>query len=101
MPNLVEVDITRLYGFIVGECSLIQNVQEALNAGYTVELLTGPKIRDVKTRGIMADLLKTYGSKLKLYSVLERPKKHSCLINGNIMYEDYHASDDDYEDYDN
>ena len=44
----------------------------------------------------MVELFTTYGPKLKLYSVQDRPNKHSCLINGNILYEDYHASDDDY-----
>jgi len=82
--------------FVVGECSLIQNVKEALSAGYAVEIITGPKVRFASTRGTMAELLETYGTKFKLYSVRDRPQKHSCLINGNILYEDYHASDDDY-----
>ncbi len=40
--------------------------------------------------------MKKYDTRLKVYSVSDRPKKHSCLINGNILYEDFHVSDDDY-----
>ena len=82
--------------FIVGECSSIQNVQEALSAGYNVEIITGPKVRYASTRQILAELLESNREKLKIFSVRDRPKKHSCLINGNILYEDFHVSDDDY-----
>jgi len=83
--------------FIVGECSLIQNVNEALHAGYIVEIITGPKIRDPETREKMAGLLQTYTKdKLRIWVAFARPENHLCLINGNILYEDPHLAADDY-----
>jgi len=83
--------------FVVGECSLIQNVTEALNHGYIVEIVTGPKIRDAETREKLADLLRDNGpERLRVYAAQTRPNRHSALINGNILYEDIHMAQDDY-----
>lgn len=84
--------------FIVGECSLIQNVNEGLNEGYRIEIVTGPKIRDSETREKLATLLEKYGSeRLRVFAVATRPERHSALINGNILYEDIHLADEDYD----
>lgn len=82
--------------FIVGECSLVQNIQESIYNGYSVFIITGPKLRDVKTREKLKQLKTDYPEKLTLMVSKERPEKHFCIINGNILYEDPHSDVDNY-----
>ena len=83
--------------FIVGECSLIDNITEGLRENYTIEVVTGPKIKNTTIREQLAHLLEEYGSeKLQIFADSVRPERHSALINGNILYEDIHAPKKDY-----
>ncbi|AGB01139.1 hypothetical protein [Methanoregula formicica] len=82
--------------FIVGECSLVQNIQEAIYNGYSVEIITGPKLRNVATKEKLKQLKIDYPDKLTLMVAEERPEKHFCIINGNILYEDPHSDVDNY-----
>jgi MoaA/NifB/PqqE/SkfB family radical SAM enzyme len=81
--------------FIVGEGTLVQNIQEALDEKYVVEMVTGPHLRNQATREELANLLKEAGpEKLKIFSNEIRPR---ALINKNILFEDFHPEKQDYD----
>jgi hypothetical protein len=82
--------------FIVGECSLVQNIQEAIYNGYSVDIITGPKLRNKNIREKLSLLKRNYPNQLTLTVAEERPEKHFCIINGNILYEDPHSDVDNY-----
>jgi|GEM_PF-1925481 hypothetical protein len=82
--------------FIVGECSLVENIQEAIYQGYNVEIITGPILRDKATRKKLVDLMRDYPKQLSMRVASIRPEKHLCQINGNILYEDPHSDVDNY-----
>ena len=84
--------------FIRDDGAIVDNAAEALNEGYKVELVTGPKLKDAETREKLAGLLQQYGAhRLSICSCSDRPDLNVALINGNLMYEDKHAEGDDYD----
>jgi hypothetical protein len=84
--------------FTVGEGTLVQNIEEALRQNYIVEMVTGPRLRDATIRDRLAELLEKYGpDRLKIFTNSERPQKHSALINNNILFEDFHPANLDYD----
>ena len=76
--------------FVKAEGDIVQNAAEALGEGYCVEIVTGPRLKDAKTREGLVDLLKKYSDRLSIYSCPIRPEPNMCLINGNLLFEDPH-----------
>ena len=83
--------------FVVGECSLVQNIHEALEEGYKVEVITGPKLRDSRSQNGLINLLKKHPNDLEVSVSEKRPENHSALINGTIVRESFHLNAEPYE----
>jgi hypothetical protein len=74
--------------FIRDGGDVVKDAREALAGGHTVELVTGPMLKDRETRQALADLVKVHGvGRLSIYSCQLRPFGNATLMNGNIVYE--------------
>jgi hypothetical protein len=81
---------------VYGECTDTVTIEHALYKGLTVELIFGRQIRDEKSQKRLAYLKEKYGNQLNIYSAKERPPRHAAKIGNNILMEDFHLINDEY-----
>lgn len=82
---------------IYGECSDTITIEHALYRGLSVDLILGPLIRDAKSRKRLSYLKEKYKNNLNIYSTKDRPPRHAVKIGDNLLIEDYHSIEEDYQ----
>lgn len=81
---------------ILGEFKGQDTIEYALNRGYDVEIITGPKTWEAP-KGTLLELYYKHKDKLKIFILNTRPLRNSWLIGSNIMIEDPHGPQNTYE----
>jgi hypothetical protein len=91
---------------IYGEFSSTETVAVALELGLPVKVIVGKRLVE-ESRDYAVKLKKIYGDLFELYtynvrnsdngSEEPRPKYHSCLIGRNILFEEKHGLDNEYQ----
>ncbi|MBN1322995.1 MAG: hypothetical protein JW986_03215 [Methanotrichaceae archaeon] len=77
--------------FIWGECKDVESIRIALEKGFDVEGICGPKAFDEDTKTKLAGLVKLYGGNINIYIISKRPPRHSLLIDDRyLLLEDRH-----------
>lgn len=66
------------------------SIEEALQQGYEADVVMGPHVYCEEHRNKIIELMEKYGPGLDISILPHRPERNTCLINGNLIFEDPH-----------